>query len=261
MHCVYIVASVMITWSAREIGSVLSIKLAIASCILLWFAYYMNRAENVGLWTIFFLYSFLLIDFLNFRLMTFLWHKRGLLALIDLRVAVFTWILLPVLLLNNWMLIPNRFLYKLLGQSNSLPALTSTGYSVISGFRLPADIVSVLEGKAAFVKTMCARDKTIYLTRDTLLMPLMTGQFNLLNVQDVYLESIGPTKFEHLIRDIQIINPKYILVDDPFSILAALDFTSTYRLKFYDRIINTLNGKYKKVGAESDWIIWERICD
>ncbi len=264
MHCVYLVTSIIITWSAREIGSVASIKIAIASSILIWFAYYMNRADSWYLWTICFLYSFLLISFLNFRFMTFLWRKRGLLSLIDLRVAVFAWILLPVILLNNWMLVPNFVLNKLKGQSNSLQAPTGMGLSVISGVRVPRDIVALLERRAAFVKTMCARDKTIYLTRDTLLIPLMTSQCNLLNVQDVYLESIGPsspTNFEHLIRDLLVINPKYILIDDPFSILSATDSVSAYRLKYFARIMNTLGDKYRKVRAESDWIIWERTID
>jgi hypothetical protein len=255
MHCVYITASVIIAWSQREIGSVLSVKLAVASAVLVWFAYYMNRAATWNLWTIFFLYGFLLVDFLDFRLMSFLWRKRGLLSLIDLRVAAFACVLLPNLLFANKL---PPVLHDL---KNSLKAQTNAGFLQVSGVWLPADIVPALESRVAFAKTIFGRGKTIFLTRDTLIISLMTGQCNLLDVQDVYLEYFEPAKFEYLIRNLRAVNSEYILVDEPSSVLSATDIASAYRLKFYDRIMGALSDRYKKAGTESDWIIWERTAN
>jgi hypothetical protein len=258
MHCVYIAASGILTWSTREISPRASIKLAVASAILVWFAYYMNRADTWNLWTICFLYSFLLLDFLDTRLIAFLWRKRGVRALMDLRVGALVWVLLPVILLNTRMLVPNFVVNKLRGQSRSWQAPTGQGLAVISGVRLPLDIAAVMEQRAALVKKICNRDKTIYLTRDALLIPLMTRQFNPLSVQDVYLESFEPTRQEQLIREILVNNPKYILVDDPASILSATDFAAKSRQEFYGRIMNSLSDNYRRDREESDWIIWER---
>ena len=173
------------------------------------------------------------------------------LAFADIRVAALTWLLLPCLLQLN---------YAHWGQEKAFLAEAASPESApLSGVNLHRRLVEPLKAKAAYLATMRDKGTTIYLSRDSQLIPLMTGQLNPFDAQDVYLEHFGAPEVERIVHDIRTSNPRYILIDEPFSPLSRTDFAYEYRMPFFDTIVNSLADQYREVGAASDWRILARI--
>ena len=251
MHCVYIVSSIIIRWCTCEIGLTQRIRLAVATVILIWYAYYMNRPDGWNLWTYFFLYSFLMADFLDARLMRPQWHRRGLLIFADIRIASLACLLLPLTLQLNHVLLKQEV--------SSFAEATSFELAMVSGVNVQRVLATALKGKAAYLAALSRQDKTVYLSRDNQFMPLMTKQLNPFNVQDAYLENFDSAGVKRVVNDILTDNPRYLLIDDPLGMLNMTDFASKYRLSFYSTVTNALASRYRKIGVASDWIIWERM--
>ncbi len=228
------------------------IQFALASVILIWFAYYMNRPHPWNLWTFLFLYSFVVVDYLSMRRLSLLWRRRGLLTLLDMRMAVVVWLLLPNALYFNHMLIRYEIDY--------FRDAAEADLASISGITIPKAMVATLVEKVAFLETVRDKDTTIYLTGDSFIIPLMTKQFNPFSVQDVYLENFRADDFEHVVNDFKTSNAKYLLIDEPSSILAATDSAATLRFEFFKKIMKRLAPQYREIGAQSDWRIWERTA-
>ena len=101
-HSAYVVVfTTMQWWRRRNLRFKDSVKFAVAAVILVWLSYYINRPHPWNLWTFKFLYAFLVADFLEPRLLGRLW-RRGVGAVADARLAVPTFILLPLILSTNY---------------------------------------------------------------------------------------------------------------------------------------------------------------
>ncbi len=249
MHCVYLVSSIILRWRTRGIGYSLGIKLAIATAILVWFSYYMNRPDLWNMWIFLFLFSFLIIDFIDRRPLILQWRRFGIFAFTDIRVAALTWLLLPFLLQIN-----DTHLDK---ELQFIADAKNTELAPISGVNLHKDLVKLLKDKVVYLERLSDKNKTIYLSRDDELIPLMTKQLNPFDVQDVYLENFGQSEFEQVVHEIRISKPEYIIMDDPLSPLIKTDFAFPKRSVFFHKVINELADQYREVGTMSGWEIWQ----
>lgn len=250
-HCVYVVASIAMQWHLRGISPRLRVKFSVACAILIWFAYYMNRPHPWNLWTFLFLYSFVATDFLNGRRLSLLWSKRKLFSVADFRVAIFVFLLLPYAIATNVSFLRESFVY--------IVALRNIECTTVSGVNIRSDIASVLKRKIDYLSSIPDKKNSIYLTRESMFIPLITKQVNPFDVQDVFLEKLDSSGLVQVIDKILLDNPKFILIDESSSILNQTDFASIYRTNYYTRIALALSDRYRVIRLESDWKVLARI--
>ena len=249
IHSVLVVSSSVLKWRVRDLEFGESVKLAIAATILIWAGYYVNRPYSWTLWTFQFLYFFLVADFFEpsfFRR----WRRQGIsTAVFDLRLASQTFLLVPMLLATNYFI-----LIATLFPTESPEINTAT----ISGISMHENSASLLQTQAKFLASTEA-STTLFFSRHSYSLSLLTQRFNPLPVQDVFGETYTNSDFESLARGIYRVSPRIILFDAPsdYSKVAGNSPISFFYMRFFDRLKIRLAERYYPGRTTSGWQVWQ----
>ena len=249
IHCVYLIASSVMKWRLRHLDSRESIKLAISANLLVWFAYFANRPHPWNLWTFQFLYAFLFADVLDWHSLRSLTRRNLTRIVLDWKVAAFAFVVLPVVLSNNY------FALRAAIHPEGQPVVPST-MRTISGISMPEASAKLLQEKADFLVRQDA--STLFISRQSYSLSLLTQRFNPLRAQDVFSETITNADFEVLVADIRGLSPRVILFDAPDPASRIPEYTTIIGYtRFFDRLKGRLAERYQHVAITDGWEVME----
>jgi len=240
-------------WRMGPLSFDQAFRVAISSCILVWFAYYANRPHPWNLWTFLFLYSFLIAEYLDPR--WFKWNPKRLARFsLPLPVLMIGIVIIPFLASNNAMAI--KIVMKKWESSNL--AANSQEYDRFAGLLIKAQHASLLHEKLAYLRHQNERKDLIYFTVNTYFAPkLAEFRQHQFPFRDAFSEVVTYSAFNDMVRRIRNLHPARILFDDPESPLIK-DYRGDFLMKYYRRLQNSLSPDYRPLKRESGWEIWEK---
>lgn len=249
IHATYVVISSVLTWRMRDLEFDESVRLGLSATILTWAGYYVNRPQAWDLWTYQFLYLFLIADFFQPRLLSRL-RRRGIgPAIFDFRIASLAFVVVPMMLSVNYsILLTTVFPVQ-------RPEIT---FATISGVSMPDYSANVLRAQANFLLSQ-EPSSTLFFTRHSYSLSILTRRFNPLPVQDVVGETITNSDFESLVREIYRISPRVILFDAPSDPSEPVENTplSFWSMRFFDRLKIRLADRYHPGPTTNGWQVWQ----
>jgi hypothetical protein len=215
---------------------------------LTWAAYYVNRPQALNLWTYQFLYLFLVADIVEPRLFQRL-RRRGIApAILDVRLASLTFLLIPMLLAMN------HFIVVATLMPDVKPQII---LSTLSGILVPDDVATNLRSQADFLEKQNA-SSTLFFSRHSYSLSMLTRRFNPLPAQDVFAETFTHSDFDQMVADIYKVSPRVILFDAPGD--KSLDAENlpltSYNMQFFERLKVQLSGHYDQTSTTNGWQIW-----
>jgi hypothetical protein len=216
---------------------------AISGSILVWFGYFINRADPWNLWSIYFLYAFLMMDMLTpERLRQYgIAFRRGHLPM---GVAI-----LAIFLSGNCPVIKSTALRPLYALRNRTAGADT---EVLSGVRVSRDEGERLKLKSRFLRQEDRQVRLDYFTQNMFLMPLESGVFPHLPMADAYVESFTNADFDHLVDWIEVTAPQELLFDDSRTEASA----TPGRRAFFARLKARLADRYEIAGQRAGWELW-----
>jgi hypothetical protein len=249
-HSAYVVVLYGVRCWNRPLGPTSSTRFAIACIIVLWFAYYAKGPHFWNLWTLLFLYSFLMGSMMRWSYARSMSARWGRLAR-DWRLSALCLIIIPAIAFSNLLLIPSaRRVFE--------PQVKHDGARAteVSGIRLSSDLARSLLEKAQFVRDVRSAhgDRMLFLTANSFTVPLLTGFFPALPFQDAFTETITHEDFVLLKERIAAVAPEVILVDEPGGALSGYQEQQA----FYLRLMRDLSASYRPTGVSRGWQVWRR---
>lgn len=244
VHSAYLVGSLALSWRVRDLMFEESVKLGISGTILVWFSYYVNRPHAWNLWTFQFLYLFLVADLFEARILRRL-SRRGLSAIFDRRLAALTFVITPMVFSSNYSIL-----------LATLPAGESVIKSVVvSGVAMPQTSAGTLRLQADFLANQPS--DTLYFSRHSYSLALLSRRFNPLFVQDAFAETITNADFERLLAEIEKRSPRVLLFDAQENLpLLAENPAIGYYMFFFNRIESRLSDRYDRATVTGGWQVW-----
>ncbi len=245
VHASAILLGATIVRAKRPLHANESFRAAIAGILLVWFAYYANRPEPWNLWTYWFLYSFLIIRWLNphsWRLMA----RRFQRGFLPPQAAFLALAILPIML--------SLHLEAIGAVQDGLATLRTppAHFTLISGVWLHDETALALLEKAQALREK--ETAPIYFTANPFLIPLITGLNNRLPLMDTFGEAMTEDDVQRLLQRVLEIKPPRLYFDDPDGALSG----SAPQRQLYARLQQQLAGSYRPQGTEHGWMIWEK---
>jgi hypothetical protein len=248
-HAAYVlIATAML---AREnLGFKQAFRAAVATAIVLWFAYYANRAEPWNLASYYGLYGFFLIDLLQMLILRF---RRGTSAIPHQLVAasVVALVIVPEMAYTfRSIFLPNY----VLGLRVIAEGPVNKPARVVSGVYLEDDVARELETKAAFIKQASKDRPAMYFTANSFLIPKLSGVLPPVPFADTFTEVITKNDYAKLLSVVEQQSPDYIYFDAPGCKLIGLKGWQLY----YDQLRRDLSTHYEKESETDGWEAWRR---
>ena len=117
---------------------------------------------------------------------------------------------------------------------------------------------NLLQTQAKFLASTEA-STTLFFSRHSYSLSLLTQRFNPLPVQDVFGETYTNSDFESLAREIYRVSPRVILFDAPrdHSTVADNSAISFFYMQFFDRLKSRVAERYYPGPTTSGWQVWQ----
>lgn len=246
VHCAMILLNGALTWFRRPISQDLRLRIALATMILGWLSYYVNRPQTLNLWTIVYLYAPLVARAFDPRLLAVNWRR---------------WWPRP----TPALLAPVLVVALAFNHGDTLPALRrmltvpdpSTSVA-ISGVMVQPTVAHWIIGQADYVQQLPDREHVVTLSANAFLLSLLTGLYPHLPARDPFWECIQESDLKEYLDRLLELAPSRILFDaDDATSKAA--WGGSDRQKFYARIKSALAGRYVRGQITSGWEVWERV--
>jgi len=233
-----------------------AVRVSAAVTLLIWLAYYFNSPNWWQIWTMLFLYGFLIIDLVDGRRLGIGSIPPGTSIssrLSRMRIAPPVLVMLVLIAV----LIPhtNRHLIKyqvafMYPEWNKNPREVT----VLSGIFMPKSQADLLEAKAKKLKELHASvgGKLVYLTFNMAFIPRLTGLFQPAPYRDMFAEIPGEAAFDESIATLLKKRPEVILIDAPTGVLAF----GGPRKDFQERMRAAISARYGVAETEDGWQIW-----
>ena len=181
-HGIFVIIHAFIRLGRSPLPHRPAFRAGISASLLVWFSYYFNAPNWWQIWTLFFIYGFLLVDLFDVRLMgvgiprlhatSFRQRWLGGCARLP-RIAVLLLVALAIPF-NNSLLIQ-------LGRDFLEPPWTQTPHAtaVVSGIAMPRQLADALQIKAHALTNAekAAKGDLLYLTYNGAFMSIMTGLY------------------------------------------------------------------------------------
>jgi len=231
-------------------------RMAVATTLIAWLAYYFNGPNWWQIWTHLFLYGFLVMGFLDRRRFGIARGRaadRVQLRWRRMRLAPASFVLLLFLAL----LIPhtNRHLLQY-GKDFLRPQWLRAGggTAMVSGVLMPKGAGEQLVRKAAKLKELhaLAKGSLVYLTFNVAFMPVLTRLFQTMPYSEMLGQIAGEPGFREAIDKLLARKPDIILVDAPNGPLAVTGVRKDYQ----DRIRAAISVDYRLADTADGWQIW-----
>ena len=232
-------------------------RAAVAATLLVWLSYYFNAPNWWQIWTHLFLYGFLLLDFVDLRLLGIgvtavrrsAPMERGASARIEIGQLAILLLLALAIPFNNSLLIQQTrdFLFP-----PWLRAHQDT--TMISDILMPKDVGDALQRKARELKAQndSANGNLLYLTYETDSMPVLTGLFEPEPLGFLW-GADGEVGFQAAMAGVVARKFVTVLIDAPDGPLAATGERAAYQNRWRAIIARS----YNKVATEGGWEIWK----
>ncbi len=237
--------------AARDrLGFKQALRAAVAAAIILWFAYYANRAESWNLVTLYGLYAFFFIDLIQMLMLRFR-KGRPTTAHQIVAAALVAIVLVPEMFHTFFNIaLPNyRWGLDVMRKGSAIkPA------RLVSGVYLAEDVAAELEQKAAFIKAASQSSPAVYFTANSFLIPKLSGVLPPLPFSDTFTEVVTKKDYKKLIALVLKRAPERIYFDAPGCRLTG---GKGWRL-YYQQLRQDLSEHYEKQGEDQGWEIWVR---
>jgi hypothetical protein len=130
--------------------------------------------------------------------------------------------------------------------------------ATVSGISIPEDSAKVLLAQADFLATL-EPSSTLFFSRHSYSLSMLTRRFNPLPVQDAFAETATNFDFDRLVTEINGISPRVILFDEPrdISVVAENRTMHYFNMHFFERLKIRLAEGYDQAQSKSGWQIWE----
>jgi hypothetical protein len=256
-HAIYVTIQSATRLGRGPLNQHASMRLAATTTLLVWFAYYINAPNWWQIWTLLFLYGFLVIDLMDRRrfaigyptmpdnrLTTRLRHMR-------LVPAHFVFLFLLSMMLVH----TNQNLVKYTLEFMHPEWLNSRQDRVlVSDVLMPEKIGDALKKKASTLTRLYAavNGNLVYLTFNAAFMPDLTGIFQRDPYQDLWVRVPGEAALDRIIADLINTHPKIILIDTSEGPLAVRGARRDYQ----NRVRSSVGRGYRNTGTEDGWEIW-----
>jgi hypothetical protein len=227
-----------------------SFKAAVAVIIVIWFAYYANRAHPWNLVTFYFLYGFFLIDLVQDFL-----HKTS--KSLPLNIFAISGacalglILLPQIASSYTFMMP----YYVNGLSVMLRGPAKKPARKVCGVYMQSSVADELEAKAKFIKEKKARTATapMFFTDNAFFIPKLANSYSPLPFRDTFAEVLTKKDYARLLDAVIASKAPYIYFDSASSKVSGSKGWKDY----YAQLRQDLSSHYTKIGEESGWEIWQ----
>jgi hypothetical protein len=243
-HALYLAIRGLMDWGAGSApASRESCRIALATLAIVWAAYYFKAPDPWNLWSLLFVYGFLLDDLIpetGSKSVGIIEFGRS------FRMVALALIILPAILATNFAALRSAVL--------AARQADCPGGNTVSGICLPAELAKGERDKGAALREVSARQRVLYFTADSYLMPLLSGVNQPLPQRDPFSDSILASDFGHLVSAVGSVAPQCALFDDPGSLLSGYD---SHR-KFYGRLRAAIAPLYERRGTDRGWEIWCR---
>ena len=243
-HALFVIVRGLLEWRHGHLGRRHACRIAFATLIVLWSAYYFKAPHLWNLWSLLFLYGFLLGDLLPVRLSSLARHpaRRVLASFSGAAVAL---IVLPAILFSNALVVRSEFV-----ATRAWASGRECAGKITSGICLSSKHADALERKAASLAALLDAHKgAIYLTSNSYFMPLMTGAFQPLRERDAFLLTLSNADFQELVAELRRLDPSCLVFDAPDSLFQG----SVFHRKFYQRLGAAMPFAYSKQESVPGW--------
>ena len=276
LHASYVVVYGALRWRFGALRFASAFRMAIATTLLVWFAYYVNRPVSWYLWSSLFLYGFLLADFVDLRLLRWNWTNVRRLR-ISAGVIVVALVIIPAVIAENrlataklaWDLnIAVKTTVKCV-ILNSAPSISGCfprnigaveSERMLSGIPLPGDLEALIKEKANYLQAQPDRHELVYFTVNSYFVPRLTGLYERrLGYRDAFTETITNRQMDELVAKLLALAPPRILFDAPDSLVFRDSYTE-YPRRFYERLRARLQSEYRPTATEHGWLVLTPIA-
>ena len=199
------------------------------------------------MWSLLFLYGFLLGDLLPSRPTSATPYPMRK-VLTSFGAAALALIILPAILFPNMLAVRSELgAVAVWGKGGDCPG------KMVSGICLSREQGDVLEEKARSLGALLgARNGAVYLTSNSYLMPLMTGVLPPLKQRDAFELTVSHADFDALLAQLARLNPPCLLFDAPDTVFPG----SALHRRFYERLRSALPAYDKQSSA----LAWDVRC-
>jgi hypothetical protein len=256
-HAIYVVISGFMKLGHRKLTQHESMRVAIATILLVWLRYYFNAPNWWQIWTHLFLYGFLVIDAMDGRLFGVGFAPKAELSiaarLSHMRIAPTRLVL--VFFLGLMIVHTNSNLLQY-GKDFMYPDWVKVPHNAapLSGILLPKEMADALQKKANKLAELnsTANGHLVYLTFNAAFMPELTGLFEGMPENDLWVEIRGEARFDATMESIVRDRPDLVLIDAPTGPLAV----TGARKDFQDRVRRAIGRTYHLSATKDGWQIW-----
>lgn len=257
-HAVYVVIDGFRAVADGPLPPRRAFRVAVATTLILWLAYYFNAPNWWQIWTHLFLYGFLLIDLLDHRYFGIGFRTHAPIPLLGrlLRVRISAPRLLVLFLLMLY--IPeNTHRLHLYLRDFMYPTWTRHEHrtAILSGVAMPETVAQALQLKAHKLSELYAatNGRLTYLTFNMTFMPALTGIFEPDPYRDLWVGVPGDAAFDGIMQTMLDRHPLMILIDSPTGPLAV----GASREDFQNRVRRAVGTTYHLTSTVDGWQIWQ----
>jgi hypothetical protein len=247
VHCASLLLRGALTWRLRPIPQELRLRMAIATMILAWLPYYVNRPQTLNLWTILYLYTPLVATAFHPRRLAANWRGWRPTPTLDL--------LAPMLVLAGALNLGYHDMLPEIRQIFTVPTQAST--VDVSGIAMNRVAATPIIAQADYLRQLPDMPNVITFSANSFVLPLLTGLYPRLPARDLFWETIREKDLQLLLDRMSELNPSTILFDADDTTFEQA-YGSKDRVKFYSRIKDEIADRYYKGETASGWDIWRR---
>ena len=246
-HALFVVVYGIVRWQQEDLDGRSACRIALATLALLWSAYYFKGPHFWNVWSLLFLYGFLLGDLLPSRPTSATPYPMRK-VLTSFGAAALALIILPAILFPNMLAVRSQLgAVAEWGKGGDCPG------KMVSGICLSREQGDVLEEKARSLGALLgARNGAVYLTSNSYFMPLMTGVLPPLKQRDAFELTVSHADFDALLAQLARLNPPCLLFDAPDTVFPG----SALHRRFYERLRSALPAYDKQSSA----LAWDVRC-
>jgi hypothetical protein len=244
VHSLFVMAHGAISRTQRNLDSNETFRMAVASSILIWLAYYVNRPDPWNLWTFVYLYIFLIPEFKGM-----VEKEVGIIRILNNKqVVLAACVLFPLMIAKG-----GREGMDIMGKINRV---IYGDNKIVSGVLLPKNMAYDVTEKMDYVKAHKPGDNRYFVfSKYGYMISLETEIFNKAPFNDILTESVTENEFSDNINIIRNKKMEKIFFDRYPDETTGTD---VYRKHFFERLKSKISDMYKlnevRSGME-EWVL------
>jgi len=256
-HAIYVVMAAFQRLGVRPLPHLSALRAGIAAVLLVWLSYYFNMPNWWQIWTLLFLYGFLLIEFFDLRLFATgtavsksVWPDVWRRPMRSRPARVVPMFLLAIMIPHT-----NQHLWQYTRELTEASWMrTDHEASLVSGLLVRRDFADALKEKTTKLRALHEANpgQVKYLTYNSSFVPVMTGLLEPAPERNLWGHIPGDAAFGPMMDEILAKRPAILLIDAPTGPLAV----TGARKAFQDRVRRAVSRDYELTETDAGWQIW-----